>query len=90
VLTYNYQIDSISPLIKLYEEIKNPLIVTFGSLFILIMVIINSPLTISSMTDFLLTEDMEKLLQVIAVLTPFLGLIVTVFGGIIIPLYLRK
>lgn len=90
VLTYNYQIDTISPLIKLYEDIKNPLIVTFGFLFILIMVIIDSPLTTSSMMDFLLTDDMEKLLQAIAVLTSFLGLIVTVFGGIIIPLYTQK
>ncbi len=90
VLTYNYQIEPISPLTKLYEDIKNPLIVTFGFLFILIMVIIKSPLITSSMLDFLLTDGIEKLLQPIAVLlTSFLGLIVTVFG-IIIPLYTRK
>lgn len=90
VLTYNYQIEPISPLNKLYDDIKNPLIVTFCFLFILIMVIIKSPIITSSMLDFLLTDGMEKLLQPIAVvLTSFLGLIVTIFG-IIIPLYTRK
>lgn len=90
VLTYNYQVETISPLTKLYDDIKNPLIVIFGFLLILIMVIIKSPLITNSMLDFLLTDGMEKILQPIAVvLTSFLGLIVAIFG-IIIPLYTRK